>query len=253
MAALLAACKSLLLTIIFPLPFTLLLLLGALACLWWTSRQTLGKWLVTVAAVVLMVLVAPLWSSWVITALEQRYPALTSDAALQAAQDIQYIVILGSSYATDATLTPTSRHTKASLTRLVEGLWLHRRLPQARVILSGGGRGRPEAEAMLDLLLGLGLSPDRVLLEPYSRNTFEEVVRLKAMIGESRFVLVTSAVHMPRAMALFEAGGMRPIAAPTDQTSVGSSPIPSSHYLARFEAALYEHIALVKERWMGRL
>lgn len=253
MTAILAACKSLLLTVLFPLPFTLLLLLGALACLWWTSRQTLGKWLVALAAVVLMGSVAPLWSSWVVTSLERQYPALTSDAALQAVLGVQYIVILGSSYATDAALTPTSRHTKASLTRVIEGLWLHRRLPHAKVILSGGGRGRPEAEVMLDLLIGLGMSIDQVLLEPHSRNTFEEVRQLKTMIGDSRFLLVTSAVHMPRAMALFEASGLHPIAAPTDQSSLAASPIPSSHYLARLEAALYEHIALVKERWMGRI
>ena len=57
---------------------------------------------------------------------------------------------------------------------------------------------------------------DKVELEINSSNTAEQAVAIKKMLNNEPFYLVTSAIHMPRAMTLCEQQGLHPIAAPTD-------------------------------------
>ena len=88
---------------------------------------------------------------------------------------------------------------------------LARRYPNARILLSGGsgaliGNEDPEAKFALRLLVSLGVARDRITLEDRSRNTVENAIFSKAIVqpkpGE-RWLLVTSAHHMPRAIGAF--------------------------------------------------
>jgi uncharacterized SAM-binding protein YcdF (DUF218 family) len=102
--------------------------------------------------------------------------------------------------------------------RYTAALALARRFPKARVLFTGGsgalrdvaGAEVSEAEWAQRFFLNLGLSEERVLLEERSRNTVENadlsLALAKPRPGE-RWVLVTSAFHMPRAMRSFEAAG----------------------------------------------
>src|SRR5262249_4612809 len=82
---------------------------------------------------------------------------------------------------------------------------LARRYPNARILFSGGSAalidGDAEAKFALPLLESLGVARDRITLEDHSRNTVENAVYSKAIVqpkpGE-RWLLVTSAYHMPR-------------------------------------------------------
>ena len=62
----------------------------------------------------------------------------------------------------------------------------------------------------------LGVKPQDIVLESDSRDTADEAEIIAKMIGRERFILVTSAAHMPRSMALFKKRGLQPIPAPTD-------------------------------------
>lgn len=108
----------------------------------------------------------------------------------------------------------------ASLKRLVEGVRLYKLLPQAKLILSGGGYGFevPEAEHMLQLMPLFAIPRQDIVLEKNSINTAEQAKEIKKIVQEDPFYLVTSAIHMPRSMALCQAQGLHPIAAPTDYT-----------------------------------
>src|SRR5262249_50874328 len=90
---------------------------------------------------------------------------------------------------------------------------LLRRYPNARVLFSGGALiddGDPEAKFAARLLDSFGIVPSRIILEDRSRNTLENAVFSKAIVqpkpGE-RWLLVTSAYHMPRAIGVFREAG----------------------------------------------
>ena len=73
----------------------------------------------------------------------------------------------------------------------------------------------PEANTMAELLALLGVPADALILETRSRNTYENAVEVKqelAALGAERVGLVTSAMHMPRSVALFEKQGFTVLA-----------------------------------------
>jgi len=98
----------------------------------------------------------------------------------------------------------------------------------APVILASGGnlsfssaRGETPADEMVDLLVFIGVPQDAIWLQPDSQNTYDDAVLSSEILKENdikEIILVTSAMHMPRALALFEAQGLTVIPAPADFT-----------------------------------
>jgi uncharacterized SAM-binding protein YcdF (DUF218 family) len=91
--------------------------------------------------------------------------------------------------------------------RIVETARLSQWYPQARIVYSGGG---PEAELGKKALVWLGVEPERIIVEDKSRNTAENVKFSKIIAAPKPFekwLLVTSAHHMPRAIGAFRAAG----------------------------------------------
>jgi uncharacterized SAM-binding protein YcdF (DUF218 family) len=138
--------------------------------------------------------------------------------------------------------------------RLVETLRLARRFPRARIVLSGGigvlDQSRPrEAEILARLLRDLGIPRSRMLIEGRSRNTHENAVEATRLLrGTRRVVLVTSAYHMPRAVACFERAGLRVTPWPVDYLKTGYGPgawFPRPWSLDRSRIALREYIGWV--------
>ncbi|MEL6772033.1 MAG: YdcF family protein [Bacteroidota bacterium] len=93
------------------------------------------------------------------------------------------------------------------------------------VVVSGGSGSlgaqgaQPEAYSMAGLMRFVGVPDSALVLEPRSRNTYENAVETKRLLdarGVTDIVLVTSAFHMPRAVRVFEAQGFSVRAAPTD-------------------------------------
>jgi uncharacterized SAM-binding protein YcdF (DUF218 family) len=120
----------------------------------------------------------------------------------------------------------------------------------------------PEANAMVSLLTFLGVPGDAVWLESESRNTYENALFSKRMLAEAgmdEVLLVTSAMHMPRSMMLFQAQGLRVRAAPTDYlvsdaewrhlwrggpTATLVNLMPNVEYLTYTTRALKEYIGI---------
>ncbi len=151
--------------------------------------------------------------------LEEAYPPLT---ASELPQDGCIVVLGGGTVAASpAEGYNTSLHPD-SLKRLIYGYRLHRQTG-FDMIVSGGSaflpeEREPEAEAARRLLGELGAPEDAVIAEGESRNTWENARETAAIIRGrcSAVVLVTSAYHMKRSMACFEAAGLSCISAPTD-------------------------------------
>jgi uncharacterized SAM-binding protein YcdF (DUF218 family) len=113
--------------------------------------------------------------------------------------------------------------------RYTEAVALARRLPAARLILSGGSGGLVAGDASTSeaatagrLLEALGMARDRITLETGSRDTYENAVltaRILKPRPDQRWLLVTSAWHMPRAIGCFRKAGFTVEAWPVDYRS----------------------------------
>ncbi|HEU0154752.1 MAG TPA: YdcF family protein [Stellaceae bacterium] len=195
----------------------LVLLAGFLLLL--SSRGRRGKILIGLAALGMVVIaVVPLGSALLLN-LEQRFPR---PAALPPRLD--GILVLGG--AVDPRLSQSFGETvfNGSVARVLSATALARRHPEAKLVLIGGEgsvfpSGYPEARATLGFVLDQGIPRDRVILEERSRNTYENAVFAKALVQPKpgqNWLLITSAFHMPRAVASFRAAGWPVIPYPVE-------------------------------------
>ena len=105
--------------------------------------------------------------------------------------------------------------------RIIAAVELARRYPDARLVFAGGVEG----DFIVRLLEKFGVSQDRVIVERESRNTFENAAFAEQLVmpkaGE-RWLLVTSAMHMPRAVGVFRKAGFAVDAYPVDYLTSGA-------------------------------
>ncbi len=141
-----------------------------------------------------------------------------------------------------------------SAERMTVPVVLMRQNPKMRLVFSGGdgrllGTRAPEAHLVQVFYQEQGVDMSRVLLEGDSRTTRENARQVAVLLGplcQEPWLLVTSAWHMPRAMAEFEAVGCQVTAYPVDFRTTSSTPL-TDYSLARslmlWQTALHE--------WLG--
>lgn len=126
--------------------------------------------------------------------------------------------------------------------RMVEAVRIAKQLPHARLIISGRGENR-----WVDYARKEGIDSDRLIDELQSRNTFENAQfssKLLRPAPSERWVLVTSAAHMPRAVGSFRRAGFSVIPWPVRSKRPGRAPSNS--------VAKHEWLGLVAYRLLGR-
>lgn len=253
--------KRLVATGLDPFLICLELLLAGLVVLWFTRHQRVGKWLVTMSCVLIVALGQGSLPAYFVERLESQYPSLDLTSwAHESVSSPARIVVLGGGNAPNPTLPLTSQIRRSSLVRLIEGLRLHHALPGSTLVLSGGPVSSPvpEAETMAQLAHSLGVNRAEIVVETVSRNTEEHADQLQGLLGEERFILVTSAYHMPRAMRLFEKRGMQPMPAPTDyllkwrQGSSAHMLIPRAARVTYASRAMHEYLGLAWAKLRGK-
>lgn len=201
---------------LFVYPVGLVCVLLALALLLRRRR----RWQTVLIAVCLVVLWLGgnrLASMLLVRSLEWQY--LPPETVPEA----EAIVVLGGG--TRAQAPPRSIHEMNEAgDRLLYAAWLYDQGAAPRVLVTGGNaplasHGVPEAEAMAEILTAMGVPRDALLLEGMSRNTYENAVesfKIFEQEGIRQIILVTSAMHMPRAYRLFDQRGITVTPAPTD-------------------------------------
>ena len=117
------------------------------------------------------------------------------------------------------TLRPRTVLSELTLTRTLCGVDLFTQGIADQVVMSAGdatifGSGPEESVEMKRFAVRLGLPPDAILTEDRSRTTHESAVETKRLLGDKTLLLVTSASHIPRAMAHFRMQGLNATAAP---------------------------------------
>jgi len=218
--------------------------------------RALGGWMVAAGALLLVL------TSWqpvadsLLSPLEERYPPLTDPAQLS---DVTAVVVLGGGWWPRAEDWPiTARLSESSAIRLFEGLRLMRALPEARLVLTGASRRAdraPVAWGYAEAALDFGVPETRLRVLDTPVDTAREAEAVRAALGDgARLVLVTSASHMPRAMAYFRRVGLDPVAAPTHRLTGRSAYdeladwLPAVDYLRMTERAWYEYLGLLALR-----
>lgn len=201
-------------------PYTwLLLLLGFLVVLvfWPQPARCLGRirLLVLMSFALAYLLGSPLIATQLIGPLEEQYPAFDAKRG----EHFGAIVVLGGGVYPQGSLRPSHTLNEYSLLRTVCGVDLFAHGIADRLVMSAGdttifGYGPEESVEMKQFAVRLGVAPDAIVTESRSRTTYESAVETKRVLGDASIILVTSASHMPRAMAHFRKQGITATAAP---------------------------------------
>jgi uncharacterized SAM-binding protein YcdF (DUF218 family) len=244
------------------LPINLLIVLGVLGVLLLATRWARFGRLLLAACMLLLALsgFSPL-GNLLMYPLETRFPPW--DASHGAPDGI---VVLGGGIDPD----PSAAHGEAvfsnSAGRIIAAAMLARRYPNSRILYSGGNANflsdtsAKEADYAVQVLEGLGVARERLLIEPNSRNTFENAFYSKALAqpkpGE-RWLLLTSAFHMPRAVGVFRKAGFAVEPYPVDWRLAGRNDLTrfslsSEGGFSQTNLAVREWIGLIAYHLTGR-
>ena len=209
----------------FAIPSNLVVSIGILGLLLLPTRfARAGRTLALASLIVLAILgFSPVGNALIIP-LEERFPRWD---ATRAAPD--GIIVLGGAISPDVSSARGEVALNEAAERLTVVAELARRYLDARIVFSGGSGALiydegAEAPLALRLLESLGIPRARITLEDRSRNTVENAVLSKAIAqpkpGE-RWLLVTSAHHLPRAVGVFRKAGFPVEAYPVDWRTRG--------------------------------
>ncbi|MSP42161.1 MAG: YdcF family protein [Alphaproteobacteria bacterium] len=193
-------------------PSNLLLILACTgAGLLRTRRVRLGKVLLgSVLGLFLLIAVLPL-GNWMLYPLETRFP-VPADLGR-----VDGIIVLSGAFSAENSAWRGAPVLNQYAQRITKFMELARRYPNAKLVFSGGAvfplpNNVTESDIGRWFFTGQGLDPQRILFEDKSRNTHENIVfsrRLAQPQAGERWVLVTSAAHLPRAVGLMHKNGWK--------------------------------------------
>ena len=234
--------------------FCLLLWLASRRLGWTLPARFFGAVLLIYGGLILL---TPLPEA-ALRALENRFPLPEV-----AADGIAGIIVLGG--ATDSGAVAAARGQvglNGNAERLTTAVALHRQMPAQEIVVSGFSgrlllRGWNEAEITQRFFEQQGVDLSKVRFEAQSRNTAENARRTAEMLGEADrpWLLVTSAAHMPRAVASFRANGLPVLPYPVDfrtEPDNLSWPRDIGSSLGTAGAALHEWVGLLAYYVTGR-
>ncbi|RFF27855.1 MULTISPECIES: YdcF family protein [unclassified Wenzhouxiangella] len=242
----------------YPLGLAIALVLAGLALVGF-RRARMGLALALAGLGWLTLWSLPAVSDHIRASLEQRYENLPAEAA----PEVDAIVLLGGGERGTPKDWPYP-----DLARGADRIWHAARLYHAgkapKIIVSGGrvgwtGDRQTGAEAMRELLTNLGVPGSAILMETESRNTRENAVNTAAIAKQNdieQVLLVTSALHMRRSLATFNAAGLEAVPAAAD-FEVMPEPshvlrwLPDAEALHDSTRAIKEYLGYWVYRWRG--
>tara|TARA_Y100001936_G_scaffold253894_1_gene322086 strand:- start:17035 stop:17841 length:807 start_codon:yes stop_codon:yes gene_type:complete len=204
--------------------FVFLLMLGTL--LSFTRFRRVGRRLIVFAtAIIVFFTIFPI-GGWLSEHLENRFPANP-----EIPPNIAGIIVLGGTINQHITATRKQPSISNGGARFTEFIYLARQFPNARLIFSGGSgslvdQSAKEADAAKLFFDRMGMDDGRVLYERKSRNTLENAEFSRALANElfnQKWVLVTSAIHMPRAVGVFRNSGWNILPYPVGHLTDGNT------------------------------
>jgi len=258
--------KKLISQFLSPVPLVICIMLVGLFRLWFTNKQLSGKFLVSVGLLLLLLLSNSQISNYLIGYLESTYRPHTiqlSNESDEVADEnsVKFVVVLGGGHTSDPEIPLTSQISEATMVRLIEGIRIYQKYPGSKLILSGGKVFDPVPSAlhMANIAKELGVDEQDLIIESQSKDTKDEARLIKPIVNDDKFVLVTSASHMHRSMAMFKKLGMNPIPAPVGhrfKNVQDSNPLdyfPSSYNLVKSQRAVHEYLGMIWASLIGQI
>ncbi len=210
---------------------------------WWFIIGMIGLWylyhnnikrakkILTISFIwIILISYAP-FANFLIAPLERKYPVLNTD---NINKNVKYALILGGDIDS----------------RTWEIMRLYHKIPNLKIITSGRSILKKVSEAKITQmrLISCGISKNDIIMNNLPKDTEEEALALKKLIGIKPFILVTSAYHLPRSMLLFKSMKLNPIPAPTDfqiKETDSIFSIPSPMQMRKTEKAWHEYIGIL--------
>lgn len=199
------------------LHFYLAVLIAALC--YWRRKTKLAKITAVYSVVWLLLVSASPLPKFLAEKREGRYAQLDVTAINRLQEQLVNVIVLGAGHSNAPGFAVHDRLSEPALKRLLEGVRIKQQLPQAKLICSGySASGRQsQAEVLAEMAIQLGISPQDTLLQPTAHNTEAEARAYSQRFSSTiPLVLVTSALHMSRAVYWFKHYGLAPIPAPTN-------------------------------------
>ena len=227
----------------------------------WASRPALvrmGKRLCFFVCLCFLAIAVLPVGEWALIPLENRFAA-------DLPEQVDGIIVIGGDEQPDISEVRGIPTALDSIRRYMMFGDLARRYPDAKLVFSGGSGSLHSLAKMLDsqvakdIMTDIGVSTDQMIIEKASRNTYENAVMSADIVRPDpaqKWVLVTSAWHMPRAMGCFRKAGWNIYAAPSGYYTKGQYRLSAAFnfegQLRDLSMAAHEYIGLVSYWLMGR-
>lgn len=233
--------KKIVSAFLMPVPIGLFLLLLAFIYLISNSYNKAKVYLFLALSWFVLLSYAPI-SNMIIKPLEDSHKALINPPV------VKYILVLGSGHSTNEDLSITSQVSSVGVNRLAEGIRLYNLIPNSKLVVSGyGGKDiNPHALMQEKLSLSLGVKKEDIIRFDTPKDTRLEAIKMKELVKNENFILLTSASHMKRAMLLFKKEGLNAIAAPTYHLAKENKTFRkfSGDNLYKVEVAFHEYLGI---------
>lgn len=220
------------------------------------ARRKIASLLAVLAVVILWISGTTVFADWLLGTLENEFPP----TPIEDLPNADAIVVLGGGTGDVLTATNTVELGDASA-RVFHAAQVFQADKAPLIVVAGGAPEDelPESVAMRRLLIAFGVPEQAILQETQSRNTWQNTLNSKAILQQhnvNRVLLITSAFHMRRAIAVFEAAGIDASPAPTDYRAIEPNHtfldwLPHASALFKTTYAIKEHIGLIVYRWRG--
>lgn len=236
------------------------ILFAGLLMAWWRPASRTGLRVAAAGGAALLVGGLSPLANIVLTPLEYRFPR----PSLEDVGPVRGLIILGG-FEDGASHRAGELGLNEAAERMTEGARLARLITRTKVVFTGGvgtllRNDVAQADQVGRWLIDMGIAPSRIVLEDRSRNTWENAVETRRVLGtdaEGRWLLVTSAHHMPRSIGVFRKAGFDVVAWPVDLRTSGwrdatrtFASVPDG--LRRLDSGTKEWIGLVAYWLMGR-
>ncbi len=232
-------------------------LLGWALCLF---KKRVGLWILSCGVVMFIVLGAFPVGPNLLVYLEKQYTEPNVNGYVDG------IVVLGGTFTTEHSLIHDRIVANDNIERVLDGLLLSQIYPESLLVFSGGngilgGSKKPESKDVQRFINDFGFVDDAIVYEEESRNTFENATFTRDLLRPlptEQWVLVTSAYHMPRSIAVFQSAGWDVIPYPSDfRTDLKYSWMPSltelPQNLTELDLALHEVVGTWLYRLTGKI
>lgn len=238
--------KKLISAFLLPIPIAIMLFVLGLFFLLINSRKK-AKFFILIGFAWLLLVSNQTFSNAFLKPLEDSHKALLETP------NVEYILVLGNGHNSNEDLSITSQLNSTAINRAVEGIKHYKNLKSQnkdiKLIVSGYSGTDINTHAFMQekFAVSQGINKDDIIRLDSPKDTPQEAIEAKKIVGNKPFIIVTSASHMKRSMMIFKKQGLNAIAAPTNYLSSEEKSF-DSHFNAsnikKVELAIHEYLGI---------